>query len=319
MDSETFSFVFMGTPGYAVPVLEALVRAGHRILAVYTQPDRPAGRGKRPLEPEVKRSAMEHGLIVSQPASLRKDEAAQEELVSLRPDVVVVAAYGLLLPSAVLDAPRLGSLNVHPSLLPRYRGASPVSTAILNGDPITGVTIMEIDEGMDSGPVVDQREVPIGEDENAENLTLRLFREGAEMMAAILPRWARGETRSQPQDYSRATVTRRLSKDDGRIDWTQSAEYIARQVRAYHPWPGTFSQWRGKLVKVIEASATTAGQAPEPPGTVIHLPGDRTGVATGSGALELRQLQLEGRRATTAQEFVSGRPGFFGSTLASGH
>ena len=311
---EKLSIVFMGTPGCAVPVLAALLDAGHDIIGVYTQPDRPAGRGRRPAAPEIKRFALDRELIVLQPSSLKRGEEAQRDLVSLQPDAIVVAAYGLMLPPDVLSAPRLGCLNVHPSLLPLYRGPSPVSAAILSGDPVTGVTLMEVDEGMDSGPIVAQQETPIDIEQGAERLTLRLFRLGADLLVKTLPPWSRGEVQPHPQDHSRATVTRRLSREDGWIDWTRSAEYVMRQVRAYQPWPGSFTQWRGRLLKVIRASVLD-GPTSGAPGFVISLPNGDIGVATGDGVLGLRSLQMEGRRVVTAREFASGNPDFPGSIL----
>jgi methionyl-tRNA formyltransferase len=314
--------VFMGTPAFALPVLSALLDAGHQVVGVYTQPDRPAGRGKKTIPTEVKAFALEGALPVFQPKSLRRDEAARRELASLSPELIVIAAYGLFLPAEVLALPRLGCLNVHPSLLPRYRGPSPVASAILNGDAVTGVTIMQPDEGMDSGPIVAQRETHIYSDETTENLTLRLFQMGAILLAEILPAWERGEITPRPQDSSQATTTKLLSREDGEIDWSRSAAYIARQVRAYYPWPGCFTHWRGALLKVLEArvgvQGTGYGGVPRTlyPGEVVALPEGGVGVVTGDGILELRQVQLEGRRAVGVKEFISGHQDFIGARLS---
>ena len=309
--------VFMGTPASAVPVVSALLDQGYDVVGVLTRPDRPAGRGRRVAPPEVKRFALTLGLRVLQPSSLRRDEAARRELASLRPDVIVVAAYGLLLPPQVLELPRLGCLNVHPSLLPRYRGPSPAASAILNGDPVTGVTIMLIDEGMDSGPTLAQRETLIGADETTSALTARLLQMGASLLMEVLPRWQQGGIEARPQDESSATITRRLTKEDGKIDWGRSAEHIARQVRAYHPWPGAFTYWRGRLLKVREAAAIDRKGGPgASPGKVISLP-DMVGIVTGEGVLGLQRVQLEGRRAVTGHEFVRGHPDFVAATLGA--
>ena len=307
--------VFMGTPEIAVPVLEALLDAGHEVLGIYTRPDRPAGRGRRRTASPVKEHALERGLPVFQPASLRTD-AAQRELAALSPDVIVVAAYGLFLPSAVLSLPPHGCLNVHPSLLPRYRGPSPVAAAILGGDAATGVTLIRLDEGMDSGPIVARRETSIGPDENAEELTSRLFRLGADVLVEVLPDWAAGRVQAVPQDESLATTTRLLSREDGEIDWDLGADRIARQVRAYQPWPGAYTRWQGKLLKIIEASVSDAARtAPARPGEVVSLPAGGLGIVASEGVLEVRRIQMEGRRAVDASEFVRGYADFVGSVV----
>ncbi len=308
--------VFMGTPDFTTPVLAALVDAGHDVVGVYTRPDRRAGRGRRLAESPVKRHALERGLPVFQPASLRKDREAIEALRVLAPDVVVVAAYGLFLPSAMLDLPRLSCLNIHPSLLPRHRGPSPVATAILDGDDTTGVTVIRLDNQMDHGPVVAQRETPIGEDETAGALTARLFRLGAELLLETLPGWDRGDLVLEAQDESLATVTPQLTKQDGEIDWGRSAEYIARQVRAYSPWPGTFTRWRGRRVAIVAADRARESVASGPTGLVTALP-EGVGVATGDGVLELRTVQLEGRKPVAIDEFLRGHSDFVGSILAT--
>lgn len=307
----------MGTPEFAVPVLKALVESGHDIVGVYTQPDRQSGRGKRVTPPPVKQAAIELGLLVFQPASLRRDKAARQELASLSPELIVVAAYGLYVPVESFELPRLQTLNVHPSMLPRYRGASPVASAILNGDLATGVTIMQLGEGMDAGPIVAQQETAIGPEETTEELTIRLFEMGAELLVKVLPQWEAGEIQPQPQDESRATETSRLSREDGEIDWNQSAGYIARQVRAYYPWPGTFTHWQGKMVKIIEASAVEAkGSGEAESGQVVSLP-DGVGVVASEGILEVSKLQMEGKRAASVREFVQGYQDFVGSKLGS--
>ncbi len=307
--------VFMGTPAFAVPVLSALVDAGHDPVAVYSQPDRPLGRGRRTAPPPVKAYALEQGLDVFQPESLRRDAPARRRLSDLAADVIVVAAYGLYLPDDVLSAPRLGCLNVHPSLLPKYRGPSPVAAAILAGDEVTGVTVMEVTERVDSGPVVARRRLRVGADETAGDLTGRLVQLGACLMVAVLPQWASGEIEASPQDDSEATMTRLLTRDDGAIDWASPAELIARQVRAYDPWPGSFTHWEGRRLKVLEASAARAEGDGVATGTVVSGPDGGLGVVTGDGVLRLGMLQMEGRRAVDALAFARGHPGFVGSRL----
>jgi methionyl-tRNA formyltransferase len=313
-DSQRLRVIFMGTPAFAVPVLDALVEAGCDVAGVYTQPDRESGRGRRLTETPVKIAALRHGLPVFQPASLRHDEAARQRLYELHADLIVVAAYGLFLPREVFESPRYETLNIHPSLLPMYRGASPVSTAILNGDEYTGVTIMKIAEAMDAGDIVAQVEVPIDPDETTDVLTDRLFRIGAMLLTEILPAWIGGEITPYPQDESLATETRRLTREDGLIDWNQPAEQIARQVRAYHPWPGTFTHWQGKMLKVLPPAQTADDRFAEPPGTVVSV-GDGLAVVTGDGALLLEAVQMEGRRASSIGDFAQGYRDFRGSTL----
>ena len=303
--------VFIGTPDFAVPVLCQLIEAGHEIAAVYSQPDRPAGRGRKLVPTPTKNFAGEYGIEVRQPSSLRS-EAECAGLASLSTEVVVVAAYGLFLPSEILQMPPLGCLNIHPSLLPRYRGPSPVVSAILNGDDETGVTVMKLDEGMDSGPILAQKQVPIEERETGPDLTRRLFDLGASLLAKTLPGWASGSIEASPQDESQATFTTLVKKEDGEIDWTDNAERIARMARAYEQWPGTFTHWDGKLLKILGATFTT-GHAP--PGHVVGLNDGGIGIGTGDGFLSVDRLQIEGRRPSNAQDFVRGYPAFVGSAL----
>ena len=307
--------VFMGTPSFAVPVLASLLDSKHRMVGAYTQPDRPAGRRQRLSASPVKEFAVERGVPLFQPASLRRPEA-QDELRALSPDVIVVAAYGKLLPPGVLEIPPLGSLNVHPSLLPRYRGPSPVVAAILNGDDVAGVTIMKLDEGMDTGPIVDQRQTQIGPDESVEDLTLRLFEMGAGRLVEVLPGWASGEIEARSQDESEAVVTKLLTKEDGRIAWSLPAPAITRQVRALHPWPGSFTQWRGETVKVIEVSAVPpAIEVVVPTASVALLEDRRVVVGAGEGAVEILRAQLPGKRPVSGAELVRGHPELVGSAL----
>ncbi len=306
--------VFMGTPEFSVPVLVALLDAGHEVVGVYTQPDRPVGRRRQPAPSPVKEAAEERGLPVLQPPSLKRAEA-QEELAELAPDVIVVAAYGLFLPKTTLDLPPLGCLNVHPSLLPKYRGPSPVAAAILSGDADTGVTIIQLDEGMDSGPILAQRETAIGAEEDGIGLTAQLFGMGAELMVETLPEWAKGRIAAAPQDDAAATTTKLLKREDGEIDWGQDAARIARQLRAYQPWPGVFTRWSGKLLKIVEATEVVEYATDAPPGQVIALPSGGLGISTAHGTLEVRRLQLEGSRASDATEFLQGHADIVGAVL----
>ena len=308
--------VFMGTPEFAIPVLRALVDAEHDVAAVYTRPDRRAGRGNRLAAPPVKSAALELDLSVRQPTSLRRDEKAQREVRALEPDAIIVAAYGLFLPPDTLNAARLGCVNLHPSLLPRYRGPSPVVTALLNGDESTGVTLMVPDEGMDTGPILAVRETAIGPEEDAQTLTARLFEMGAALLVETLPAWERGEVRPVPQEDALASVTRLVQREDGEIDWGLPAWRVERMARAYSPWPGAFTTWHGSVLKVVSARAHEGGAAGDaPPGRAIALDDGGVGVQTGVGMLELRRVQLAGRSASDARDFARGYRDFLGSQL----
>ena len=306
----------MGTPAIAVPVLEALVSAGCEVVAAYSRPDRPSGRGRRTSPTPVKAAALAMDIPVFQPPSL-KPRDVQAELEALAPDVIVVAAYGLFLPGEVLDLPRYSCLNIHPSLLPKLRGPSPVSTAIVDGETTTGVTIMMMDEGVDTGPILAQQETPIGESETAEALTARLFEMGARLLVEVLPDWAEGRIQASPQDESQATVTRLLSREDGRIDWSEGADRIARRVRGFTPWPGTHTYWDGRMLKIIEATPGDRPAADRPGRVAESGTGDRIDVSTGRGTLRVSRLQLEGRRAASAREFLQGNGSIAGAHLGS--
>ncbi len=310
--------VFMGTPVFVVPVLDALVQDSNiEITGVYTPPDRGQGRGRSSPMPPVKAYALEHGLPVFQPASLRREEV-QREMASLSPEVIVVAAYGKFLPSAVLNIPSSGCLNLHPSRLPKYRGPSPVITTILEGDETTGVTLMLLDQGMDTGPIIAQREQAVGPEDTAETLTAALFRLGASLLLEQLVPWVAGELPCQPQDDSRATVTRKLERSDGEAAWNLSSQQLNRRRRAFTPWPGLFTHWRGQVLKLLEV--TDLSDLPEvqvAPGRVVCLDaaGVPAGIGTAQGMLGLKRVQLEGRSPTGAADFLKGYPQFIGAQL----
>ena len=314
MPESPLRIVFMGTPEFAVPSLERLIADGYAIVGVYTQADRPAGRSGTPVSSPVKRAALRHGTPVFQPRSLRRPQE-QGRLREMTPDLIVLAAYGLLLPQEVLDIPPHGGLNVHPSLLPRHRGASPVVGALLAGDSETGVSIMLMDAGMDTGAVLAQRRLPIAPEDTAGSLTAKLAQLGQELLSDTIPRWTRREIAPRPQNEEQATYTRLLTKDDGRIDWSQPAALIARQVRAYQPWPGSFTNWQGRQLKVLEAETQPSGEVIADVGTVVQPEGSAVAVQTGEGLLLLRKVQQEGRKALLIQEFLRGARGFVGSRL----
>lgn len=308
--------IFMGTPDFSLPSLAVLAEGDYDLVAVLTQPDRPSGRG-RALQPSpVKQFALAQGLPVLQPPSLR-DPAAVAELAGLRPDVIVVAAFGQILRPDVLELPPHGCINVHASLLPRWRGAAPVQAAILAGDEVTGSTIMRMDEGMDSGPILAQAALAIRPDDSGGTLTERLAGHGAGLLAETLPAWLAGDIEARPQDSGQATLCRPLRKAQGLIDWTRPAAEIARAVRAYNPWPAATTTWNSAPLKVLEATAISAAAGePTLPGFVLES-ADGVLVITGEGLLRLEVVQLAGRRATAALDFVRGQREFAGSRLGA--
>jgi len=298
--------IFLGSPQFAVHPLEALVAAGHTIAAVITQPDRPAGRDRRLTPPPVKLAAQALGLPVLQPESLR-DPAVVEQLAALQPEAGVVAAYGEILRKNVLAIPPLGYLNIHPSLLPLHRGPTPVAGAIMAGERETGVSVMRLDPGMDSGPLLAQVVVPLPADVRAGPLTDALFQLGARLLVESLPPYAAGELLPQAQDHSLATVTRLLKKADGQLDWALPALVIERVTRAYDPWPGAHTSWHGQPLRLLRAVVHPDWAGAEQPGTLLgHGQAGGPLVATGSGALELLELQPAGKRAMAGAAWLAG-------------
>lgn len=298
--------VYAGTPDFAVPALERLVAEGHEVAAVYTQPDRPAGRGRKPRACPVKAAALAYELRVRQPERLAgRDE--QTRLAELAPDVIIVAAYGQILPRDVLAVPRLGCLNIHASLLPRWRGAAPIQRALLAGDHETGVSLMAMTPGMDTGPVIATRPTAISNDDTGGSLHDRLAGLGAELMGEPLRAYAAGELRAQSQSEAGATYAPKLDKAEARIDWRESASAIERRIRAFNPWPVAHTGFRGDTLRLwgAEVPAEAAGADAEP-GTIVAA--DRRGlaVATGDGALRLTELQPPGKQRQPASAFVNG-------------
>ncbi len=304
--------VFMGTPDFAVPTLRVLTEA-HDVVGVVTQPDRPAGRGRELHQSAVKREAVERHLPVFQPRSLRTPEALAQ-LAQWRPELIVVAAFGQILTEEVLDLPPYGCLNVHASLLPRWRGAAPVAAAIMAGDEVTGVTIMKMDVGLDTGPIVAQRREPIRADDTRATLMERLSFLGAELLAETLPAYVAGGLVPQHQDDEEATIAERLRKEDGRLDWSRPAVALDRKIRALTPWPGAYTFWEGRRLKIIAASPLPDWQSDEKPGAVVEV-GDGAAVVTGEGALRLEEVQLAGKRAMGMGPFLQGQQDFVGSRL----
>ena len=310
------TIVFFGSPPEAVESLAVLQAAGIDIASVYTRPDRPAGRGNRMTPTAVKVWASERGLDVRTPDDLRSRDTL-DHLASTHASVFVVAAYGRFLPRAVLDIPRLGVVNIHPSLLPAYRGPSPVQTAILDGVSETGVTIMKLDEGMDTGMILRASEpVPLDGTERAGDLLTRLFSLGAMMLPDVLFDLSNGQLTPVPQDDSRASMTKLVRRGDGAADWRRSARRLERMMRAYDPRPGLFTTWYSRTLKIMDAAVVEDERGALPPGTVFRIAG-RLAVSTGEGALELLRVQLQGRRAVDAPDFLRGHPEIVGAVLPS--
>ena len=320
-----FRTVFLGTPAFAAPSLRALAASpAFEVALVVTQPDQPAGRGRRLTPSAVKALALELGLPVFQPARLR-EPGARERLAEVEADLFVIAAYGQLLRPAILALPRHGTLNVHPSLLPRHRGPAPVAATILAGDDEGGVTIMLTDAGMDTGPILARRRLPLSGRETTASLTAELAEQGAALLVETAPRWVRGEIEPQPQDEALATVSRLFTREDGAIDWSRSAVELARQVRALNPWPRAYTFHDGRRLLLLDALPLTPEEVPvaagsqpvarSQPGTVVGSAADDLLVATADGWLRVREVQPEGRRPVSGAAFLRGTPGLVGAVL----
>ena len=293
------NILFAGTPAFAAAALDALLQAGHRVPLVLTQPDRPAGRGLKPQASAVKQLALSKQLAVAQPATL-KDDVVIAQLAAVGADAMVVAAYGLILPESVLRLPRLGCLNIHASLLPRWRGAAPIQRAILAGDRETGVTIMQMDAGLDTGAMLLEQAIPIADDDNAQTLHDKLAALGAQLIVRVLHE----QPAAVAQDHARASYATKITKAEARIDWNRPAAELARAIRAYNPMPGAYTTWQGQPLKLWRAETVSAASAV--PGTVLLADADGIVVATGDGALRLLELQRAGGKRLAAASFLTG-------------
>jgi methionyl-tRNA formyltransferase len=302
------NIVFAGTPAFAVPALRALFDGGYAIAGVFTQPDRPAGRGRRARASAIKTLAHELHLPVYQPQRLTSQAVA--DLNALAPDVFVVAAYGLLLPPQILAVPRYGCINVHASLLPRWRGAAPIARAIEAGDRVSGVTIMQMDAGLDTGPILAQRETAISDDETAGTLHDRLATLGAELLLATLALLARGELRQQPQDETLACYAPKIAKAEALVDWARPAIELRRKIRAFNPWPIAYTRFRGQRLRIFEADLPQSEER-QPrdvaPGTIVGVAPGAIRVCTGAGVLAITRLQLAGAAVLSAAAFIHGQ------------
>ncbi len=292
----------MGTPDFAVPSLKKLVESGYDVKLVVTQPDKPAGRGKKVTPPPVKVVAEELGIPVYQPEKVKENAELKKKLLEVEPDLIVVAAYGKILPEWLLNLPEYGTVNVHASLLPKYRGASPIQWALLNGEEETGVTIMKVIPELDAGDIISQRRVKIEKEDNAKTLHDKLAEVGAELLVETLPLYVSGKLKPVPQNEEEATYCPQIKKEMGKIDWRESAEEIFNKIRAFTPWPSAYTTFRGKRVKILEGEPV---EGTGEPGEVIEAGRDLI-VATGEGALKIERLRPEGRKEISGEEFVRG-------------
>lgn len=301
----TCNLVFCGTPRFAVPTLEKLVAAGCSVPLVVTQPDRPRGRGMELVASPVKESAIRLGIPVAQPATIKNNSDFREQLAAIQPDAIIVVGYGRIIPQWMIELPRLGNLNLHASLLPKYRGAAPIQWAIAKGEPLTGVTTMRIDAGLDTGDILLQKEIPIAHEDTAETLAPTLATIGADLMVETLRGLDSGQVHPRPQDHARATLAPILTKEDGRMDFSRSAGELFNRMRGFRPWPGAFTTFNAKTLQVHRAEPAPAN-TPLSPG-VLAIEGTRLLVGCGQGTtLDLIEIQVEGKRRMAAAEFING-------------
>jgi methionyl-tRNA formyltransferase len=310
----SLNLVFCGTPEFAVPALSKLVSAGFEVQLVVTQPDRPKGRGLEFVASPVKRRALELGLPIAQPERIKNNDDFRKQLTRLKPDGIIVVGYGRIIPQWMLDLPPLGNINLHASLLPKYRGAAPIQWAIACGETVTGVTTMKIDAGLDTGDILLRREVPIAADDTAETLAPRLAEIGADLTVETLRQLQAGTIHPRPQNNAEATLAPILNKEDGLIDFTRSAGEIVDRLRGFQPWPGAYTKFRGKSLQVWKASVTARNPSPGK----LQLEAEHIFVGCGQAtSIELIELQIEGKKRTSAAEFIRGYRPLAGEVLGS--
>jgi len=299
----SLNLVFCGTPRFAVPTLEKLADAGFRVHLVVTQPDRPKGRGLELVQSPVKESALKLNLPITQPDRIKTNDEFRAQLTALKPDAIIVVGYGRIIPQWMLDLPPLGNLNLHASLLPKYRGAAPIQWAIANGETVTGVTTMRIDAGLDTGDILQQKELAIAPDDTAETIAPPLAAIGADLMVETLRALQAGSFQPRPQDNFKASLAPILKKEDGLVDFSRTADEIVNRIRGFQPWPGAYTKFRGKTLQIIKARPTTGAVPP------AELRSDSNRLVVGGGnhtSLELLELQLEGKKRTSAADFLRG-------------
>jgi len=309
--------IFFGTPPFAAVIFESLIKAGYKIAAVFTQPDKKVGRERKMKKSAVKELAQKNSLLIFEPQDL-KNEKVKKEIIKLQPDVIVVAAYGKILPKSILDIPKYGAINVHASLLPKFRGASPIQEALLSGEEKTGVTLMLMNEKMDAGKIINQKEIPIEKNDHTFTLSQKLARLAGKMLIETLPLWLSGSIKAKAQDEKKAVYCRVIKKENGKINWNEPAEIIFRKWKAYFPWPGIFtffpSKKGKKRLKLIEIEVKENEEAGEIFGKVIKWK-NQIAVQTKKGLIVLKKVQLEGKRIVSAEDFSKGHADFLGKIL----
>ena len=311
------NLVFCGTPQFAVPTLERLIESGLKVHLVLTQPDRPKGRGLELVASPVKQSALKHSLPIYQPEKIKTNEDLRTKLEAINPDAIIVVGYGRIIPKWMIDLPKYGNINLHASLLPKYRGAAPIQWVIANGETVTGVTTMRIDEGLDTGDILLQRELPIAPDETSVTLAPRLAETGAELMIETLRGLATASITPRKQDNAKATLAPILNKEDGRIDFTRSAQEIYNRFRGFQPWPGAFTSFRGKNLNVISMRPASESISHIAPAELLVKENRLFARCASDTVLELLEVQPEGKKKITAPEFVRGYRPQAGETLGT--
>jgi methionyl-tRNA formyltransferase len=301
--THSLNLVFCGTPNFAVPTLEKLVDAGFRVHLVVTQPDRPKGRGLELVASPVKGSALKLNIPIAQPERIKSNDAFRAQLAAIKPDAIIVVGYGRIIPQWMLDLPPLGNINLHASLLPKYRGAAPIQWAIANGETVTGVTTMRIDAGLDTGDILEQEKLAIAPDDTAETLAPRLASSGSDLPVETLHRLQAATAQPRPQDNSQATLAPILKKEDGLVDFSRTAAEIFNRIRGFQPWPGAYTRFRGKTLQIVKARPATVATPP----SELQVLSDRLVVGCAPNtSLELLELQLEGKKRASAQDFIHG-------------
>ncbi len=317
MTPQETKIIFFGTPPFAAVIFESLIKAGYKIAAVFTQPDKKVGRERKMKKSAVKELAQKNSLLIFEPQDL-KNEKVKKEIIKLQPDVIVVAAYGKILPKSILDIPKYGAINVHASLLPKFRGASPIQEALLSGEEKTGVTLMLMNEKMDAGKIINQKEIPIEKNDHTFTLSQKLARLAGKMLIETLPLWLSGSIKAKAQDEKKAVYCRVIKKENGKINWNEPAEIIFRKWKAYFPWPGIFtffpSKKGKKRLKLIEIEVKENEEAGEIFGKVIKWK-NQIAVQTKKGLIVLKKVQLEGKRIVSAEDFSKGHTDFLGKIL----
>lgn len=313
MNKNDIKIIYMGTPEFAVPAFDTLVQNGYKIITAITAPDKPVGRKQILTPPPIKIETEKNNIPVLQPEKI-KEQKWTEKIKELNPDLIIVCAYGQIIPKEILDIPKLGSINIHPSLLPKYRGASPIQYAILNNEKETGVTMMLMDEQMDHGPIITNHKIQITKHKiTYKELEKELAELGAKLLIEILPKWISGEIQPQEQNHDEATFAKIIKKEDGKINWNESAEKIDAKIRAFNPWPGTFTNFNGKILKILETE-NAESEENLPIGQVFKI-GNDIAIKCGNGALKIKSLQVEGKKPMDIKNFINGYPNFIESTL----